>query len=611
MGNRVISNKQIAFVLLVFILLTAVFTFPLILNMGSYIPGFHSSDEPYGALWSFWWTGYSHVNHLDPTKVDMIAAPFGRIIEPGYALWNLISKGLILMGGVVAAYNIQVLLSFLLTGIISFLLARRILNSSICALFSAVIFTFCPYHFVRSWQHLGLAHIQWMPLYLLALFLLNDNLRIRNVVLAAISFALVMSFDLYYAYFMFIATVAFVLYCFLNKAEPSQTLKFIKLLLIMGIFVLLLESVDLYHIFKFMSGLDRAHAAKGAFGYIRPFEALFAQSARPLSYLMPASTHPVFGKFTEQFMGSSFYGTSFTEHTLYLGWVPLCLAFLAFKKWRLRRKELRVTSYELPVTEKENFYIGFFLFLAVVAWLFSQPPWWQIGPIKIPMPSLLMYKVLPMFRAYCRFAVLVMLAVAILAGAGLRAIFDKLKSQNVKITVTILFCGLVLFEFWNYPPFKVIDVSKVPDIYYWLKAEPKEVVLAEYPLDTNGSNELYKFYQSVHGKKIINGTVPGIYANKVAQIIVKLSDLKTAGILKWMGVRYVLVHNDNYLSTDLTADKEELTNIRRNPGLKFIKAFPSQECLQKDIMCIQKTGPIDVYEVTALPVEPEIKCGIF
>ena len=43
---------------------------------------------------------------------------------------------------------------------------------------------------------------------------------------------------------------------------------------------------------------------------------------------------------------------------------------------------------------------------------------------------------------------------------------------------------------------------------------------------------MYKFYQTKHEKKIINGTIPGIYANKVAKTITKLSDPHTAGILK-------------------------------------------------------------------------------
>ena len=188
-----------------------------------------------------------------------------------------------------------------------------------------------------------------------------------------------------------------------------------------------------------------AHSKVSAFNpYRRPFNDLFEQSARPLSYLLPAVVHPVFGKFTEQFIGSSFYGMSFTEHTLYLGWVPLILAFVALRRWRRKGKESK-KSGTVPFRDspfyRDDFYIGFFVFLAVAAWLFSQPPWWNIFGFKIYMPSFFMYKILPMFRAYCRFGIVVMLAVAVLAGFGLKFFLERFKSQRTKVAVTALFAG--------------------------------------------------------------------------------------------------------------------------------------------------------------------------
>jgi hypothetical protein len=256
---------------------------------------------------------------------------------------------------------------------------------------------------------------------------------------------------------------------------------------------------------------------------------------------------------------------------------------------------------------REDFYIGFFVFLAIVAWFFSQPPWWKFGPLKIFMPSFFMYKILPMYRAYCRFGIVVMLAVAVLAGFGLKFILERFKSQKTKIALTCLFSGLVLFEFWNYPPFKVIDVSKVPAVYYWLKEQPGDFAIAEYPLDADSSNVMYLFYQTKHEKKIINGSNPGTFANNFAQTITRLSDSNTAATLKWMRVKYVLVHKEEYLKTELVEEIEEFNKIPLNAGLKLIKTFPPQECPRKDIVCVQKTGPIDVYEVVAMPIEPEVK----
>ena len=151
-----------------------------------------------------------------------------------------------------------------------------------------------------------------------------------------------------------------------------------------------------------------------------------------------------------------------------------------------------------------------------------------------------MYKILPMFRAYCRFGIVVMFAVAVLAGFGLYFILERFKSYKIKIAILCLFCGLVLFEFWNWPPYKVIDVSRVPAVYYWLKGQPENFVIAEYPLDTSSPSEKYKFYQITHEKKIINGTIPGTYANKLAESLTRLSDPYTAGVLKWLGVKYAI-----------------------------------------------------------------------
>jgi hypothetical protein len=197
-----------------------------------------------------------------------------------------------------------------------------------------------------------------------------------------------------------------------------------------------------------------------------------------------------------------------------------------------------------------------------------------------------------------------MLAIAVLAGFGLKFISERLKTQKSKTAVSFLVYGLVLFEFWNYPPLKVIDISQAPVAYNWIKAQPEDFAIASYPLDADSPNPIYMFYQTKHEKKIINGIIPGTYANQVAQEIKKLSEPKTAGRLKWMGVRYALVHRDGYLETELRDEKEELEKIPQNLGLKLVKSFPAQDCPQKDIMCVQKTGPIDVYEVIALPVEP-------
>ncbi|MDP2905001.1 MAG: hypothetical protein Q8O22_01690, partial [Candidatus Omnitrophota bacterium] len=468
---------------------------------------------------------------------------------------------------------------------------------------------FCPYHFARAWQHLSLVNIQWMPLYILTLIKLQEHPKYKNLFLSIGAIFLVISFEFHYTYFMYITSVLFLVYCLIfYKLPDARYWRFLKLtLLVMASGIVLIMSTAAGHSIKKVI-FKRETIQPLAWNLVRPLDDLFFQSARPLSYFLPATAHPVFGGFTEQFIGSSLYGGSLTEHTLYLGWVPMILAFVAFRTRRKNggaRKQFP-KSGDCPFV-RENFYIGFFIFLAIASWLFSQPPWWQIFGIKIYMPSFFMYKILPMFRAYCRFGIVLMLAVAVLAGFGLKYILVRFKSQKAKAAIAFLFCGAVLFEFWNWPPYKVIDVSSFPAVYSWLAEQSADTVVAEYPLDADSPNEMYKFYQTRHGKKIINGTNPGTHAHKVAQEIRDLSKSDTAGILKWMGAKYVIVHRAEFQDTGIIVEQNELVRIPANPGLKLIKTFPAQECPDKDIMCIQKTGPIDVYEVIAAPIDPRVR----
>ncbi len=602
--------KKHLLVIGLYILLISIMTFPLVFGLNTYMPGFFSTDESYSPVWNAWWLKFCFTNHFPINPVNYLAHPFGMDYFLFGYLFFLINLVLALLTNPVFTYNFQVLVNFILAAFFTYLLVHTIAKNRICAFFSGLLFGFCPYIFVRSWQHLGETYLWMMPMILWLLFALKEKpTRSKKILLVVgIFFS---GIALGTAYYTVIILATFLSYFIARsfmirhslhspKSCAPGYLKNVILLLGIG------YSLTVIQYFTYIkNAILLAHTKASAFNpYHRPFEDLFAQSAKQLSYFLPAAMHPIFGKFTEQFVGSSLYGVSFTEHTLYLGWTPLVLAFIAFRKWRKNRKlpAMRYTLYA-----DENFHIGFFVLLAIVAWFFSQPPWWQWGSLRIYMPSFFMYKILPMFRAYCRFGIVVMLSVAVLAGFGLKFILERFKKIKLRLAVTALFCGLALFEFWNYPPFKVIDVSAIPQAYYWLKDEPGDFAIAEYPLITNCPIETYKFYQTKHQKKIINGSYPGIYAFQVAKTIVNLSSQNTAGVLKWMGVKYVFVHREEYTRSDLEEIIEELNNISGNPGLRLVRSFPAQECPQKDIRCVQKTGPIDVYEVIATPTAPQVE----
>ncbi|MBP7087903.1 MAG: hypothetical protein KBB01_01250 [Candidatus Omnitrophica bacterium] len=565
------------------------------INFNSYLPGFFSTDESYTISWDAWRIKASLANNTSIKQTDLIAHPFGIDFytnKPIGYLWFLMGLVLSLFTTPILTYNIQVFINFLLTAFFTYLLSKFLTKNRLAAILSGIIFGFSPYMFVRSWQHLGETYLWPIPLLLWsALQLKKDNtLKIKIIFILSIIFT---TFNFDVTYYSTIIGITFISYLLVNRKDNKGYIKrIVFLVLITG----LLLVPQFYTIFK--NVIFKGESSASAFNpYYRPFEDLFIQSARPLSYFLPPVSHPLFGNFTQRFVGSSLYGVSFTEHTLYLGWFALILAFIAIKLWR-RSKHKRSAVSKEP-------YIGFFVLLLLVSWLFSQPPWWQIRSLKIFMPSFFMYKILPMFRAYCRFGAIVMFSVAVLAGYGLKFILDRFKGKVVKSLTASLFYSLVLFEFWTWPPYKVIDVSKAPAVYYWLKNEPGEFIIAEYPLDIDLPSEMYKFYQTFHNHPIINATVPGTYPNKIAKTITKLSNRYATSVLKWLGVKYVLVHRQYYLDTEITDWIEELKKIPRNSGLKFVRSFPAEVC-PADMKCIQKSGPIDVYEVIAKPQLPKL-----
>ena len=77
----------------------------------------------------------------------------------------------------------------------------------------------------------------------------------------------------------------------------------------------------------------------------------------------------------------------------------------------------------------QAFYVKLFLFITFVGILFSMPPYWNFGIFKIYFPSFFMYKILPMFRAYARFGILVMLSISVLAGIGFMRLVSTKKNK--------------------------------------------------------------------------------------------------------------------------------------------------------------------------------------
>jgi len=595
-----------------FAILTIIFTYPVIFKMSTGVYGpFYGTDNR-GTICELWWLKYAWLNHIQPNFTTMLVYPFGADIATvkGAPLNMFVYKWLTILTNEIFVYNFILLLGFLLSAVFTYYLVYFLTKNRTVSFISGIIFAFCPYHFNKAWEHFGLAQTFWVPLYSLALLKLWKKPVFKNSLLVAVVFSLMLAFDLNYAYIMSVFTLGFIIFILFYK---KSSLRFIKMFGLSVFIGSLINFSFIYPIFKTIFFIPKADLdLTTAHVYVRSFHYLFTHSARPLSYLLPSSAHPVFGNFTKSMFGSIFYGRNSIEQTLYLGWIPLILSFIAFRTWkrkRLNAQNLKLdTRYSttegsseyyrrIPNTNTDNndFMISFFIFTAILGFIFSMPPYINLGLFKVYFPSFFMYKFLPAYRSYARFGILVIFAVSILAGFGLKYILQKIKTPGKRVVFASFITCFILFEFLNIPPFHVTDLSNPPKVYEWVSGQKGDFAIAEYPFGEEGMGEAqmdydFLFYQRIHQKPLINGASIGSKGYEVRKKIANLKNPATPGILKYLGAKYVIVHLDKYKGYRSAEVIGGAPDFKKQKGLKLIKKF----------------GDAEVYVITAKAVEVKV-----
>ena len=543
--------------LFLYTLLAAVFTYPLIFKFNTSIYGYPS--DSLATVWNFWrWTKSS-----SPTE---LVGPY---------LLHFCGKWLSLLTNEVFAYNFLLFVSFPLSALAMYLLTFELTKHKYASFVSGSIYSFSLYHLWHGFSHLSLSQIQWLPLFVWSLVKLSQQKNIKWSVLAALIYLLTFLTDYYYGYFMLLFTASFV---FGQVVLKKIDFKLFKRYLLVVLLILLTTTPIIF-------GLRQNPVASRS--STRPFDDLLALSARPWDYLLPSIYHPVYGKFVEPIyqaiknLGNDFeYASAFLpERVIYLGWTAVGLAILGFIKGLK--------------TQHRSTVILFGICLVLMLWA-SGPAYVTLGGLKIPFPSFFLYQLLPMFRAYVRLGIVVLLCVAVLAGFGIKfllsvaARFYRANHRQHKVLRLLLpsaYCLvplLVLFEVLNFPPFHNTDFSQIPEVYQWLAEQPGDFVIAEYPRDNDTSfdceeltepvvrNYGYgKFFQRVHGKRLFESED-------------KLSDLtnpETPKLLSLFGVKYVVVHTKEIFEMENPLDSCHGFGIMPKlpddvDGLKVVREFP-------------------------------------
>ncbi len=357
--------------------------------------------------------------HRDPfTVIAQFGSPVAGSVyfQP---LTDLSGAVLARLSSPIAAYNWLVLLSFPLSAAAAFLLARHLGLSGTGATVAAIAYAFSPFHLAHSAYHPHIAQTQWIPLYLLALWRCLDRASPGAVGLLALSIVAVTLSNFYGGMIAAVITpVAVAAYWTATWRPHSGAGR--RLVITAGTLILIAAGGIMYVVYAAPAVLS----GRAAFAY--PRGDLFRYSTTWWSYVVPPVEHPLLGGAARQLWTAFGVGPGLLEHQVSLGWGIIALGLVAAAAWMVHHRQ-QPSLARIPVI----------IAVAAAALVCSLSPERSIGGVTVYRPAALLYDLVPMFRAYARFGVVVQLMAALLAGIGVDHL-RRLGTTRARIACAIL-----------------------------------------------------------------------------------------------------------------------------------------------------------------------------
>lgn len=469
-----------------------------------------------------------------------------------------------LTGNPLLAHNILMLLSFALSGLGAYLLTDYLTRSRAAGIVAGVIYAFAPYRFAQL-GHVQILTAQGFPFAILFCFLI---LRRRSWIAFfgfASAFVLQALSSFYYGLFLAVAMAIFALYVALfERGEVTRALIVRSAITCTAIAVVILPFALSY--FK----------SQQFYGFTRALVEVQDLSASLTDYLVAPPSNLLYGTLTAPLTSQSKWPG---EHYLFTGVVPVALAVTGLFVWRGRARQDRWPHCRVAACRSQ----AFFLLLGGLSIILSFGPELRFGdgPTRVPLPYLILYHFVPGFkglRVPARFDVLVMLALAVLAGYGIARLVGYWQRCGAggarQAGVAAAASAVILVEFASLPV-RAVPVEtgdQVPAVYRWLAGQPIEIPVMELPADDPADNFWYEYFSVYHWRRIVNGH-SGFVPEDFWITVDQTRDFPSKGAidrLRFIGVGLVIVHADRY-APDRAADV--LAGAAQSPDLELIRQF--------------------------------------
>jgi len=469
------------------------------------VPGFATlgrfgTGDGQFSIWNIGWIGHAlvtdplnlfnanifhpHQGTLAYSELNLVAGVLGL---PAYAV----------TGNAVAALNGAIVLGLGLSVVCMWALVRRVTGSSGAGLVAAAAFTFCPFVHAHT-AHIQLLMVFAFPLVLLAFHGLRDQPGVRSAVALGAALAIAALACAYYGIFAGLALGLAALA--LARPAPRYWGALGGAAIAAAVFVLPV-------IVPYLA----ARAATGVRVTFGPDE-VQGYSATPATYLTsPSLTHQAFSQGAAE--------------SVFPGVLLLALAAIGIVEG-LRS----VSSADRRVTWT-------YLLIAFVA------AWASFGP-RLGLYSMLasVVPLMSMLRTPVRFGIVVVFALAVLAGFGVRRL------ARGRAWVPAVLVPLVALEL--FVPWPLRSAPPVPRAYELLAKLPRGPVvelLFNYK-PPFFPHTRFMLGSTHHWQRLVNGysdLIPPDF-QQVAELMTRFPDPASFEMLRARQVKYVVVHLDDY-----------------------------------------------------------------
>lgn len=530
--------KFVLFVSTLAVVVTAVFTYPLIFNWQTHVPSYSFADSLEHA-WFAWWFDYALFTlKQSPAELTYLFHPI-QVEHPLLTAmaWSRFVPMLAVHWGssLTATYNAHIFLSYVLTWLFSSLLLLELTGHKATAVVAGAIFAFFPNRTMHVlYGHYTQQITYQYPLLVWALWRVWQRPSWQRGVWLGAALTLAAIVDLMpLAYFAAPVTALLLLYFILTDRKRFLSKPMLTAFGVAFSFAAAILLPLVWPLFRTAIQDDLTwYQSEGIVEFSADAVALFV----PLpGHILTQIWEPL-AAFSQDI---HHWGYSDSEAQIYAGWITLLLAGLGV--WRERN---RTSS------------VGFWFLIALATAILALGPILRLGG-QIQLLAGERYIFLPYFlatkipflewgRTPARLHFTTMFALMILAGYGLRYLLGRWERPFAQTIIATMILTLILLDSMFTTNWPLLS-TETPSYMAEIAADLRPVAVLDIPVNNYQNEKYYMWYQAVHQHPIVGGhayRTPQEIVDLREKIVASLPIQENIAILSQYNIGYVILHHN-------------------------------------------------------------------